>query len=106
MSEGITRKRLLKLQRYHCYLCGKAFAWWPPGTPDRRRLNRHAAPTLDHVRPKSRGHGRVNNKLFAHMLCNGRKGHREPYPCEVLFLDAINAMSGPSAIAKAEGATP
>lgn len=85
----ISRKALLKLQDRACYLCGKPFMVFPPGTPDRRRLNRLGRVTADHVRPRCAGHTLDGNKLLAHEACNVRKGDRQPRPCEIIYLASI-----------------
>jgi hypothetical protein len=90
-----SRKALLKLQRYRCYLCGKAFACCPAGTPNRRRLNRDGRITSDHVRPRAGGHTLEGNKLLAHGLCNVRKADRAPWPCELIYLAAIKLKLAP-----------
>jgi 5-methylcytosine-specific restriction endonuclease McrA len=68
--------RTLEIQAHRCYLCGKAM-----------RVSQH---TRDHVRPRSKGHSFHRNKLFAHGRCNSKKGNRDPYPCELLYLEIIN----------------
>jgi len=90
ISDGVQTKRLRKLQRNCCYLCGERFETpFPAGTPDRRRRNREGFPTLDHVRPRSAGYGLHRNKLLAHQRCNEQKGARAPWPCELLYLEGV-----------------
>lgn len=60
-----------------CYLCGKPFT-----------VNR--APTQDHVHPRARGGRNQHNILLACYPCNNGKGDRLPYPCELIFLRAVN----------------
>jgi 5-methylcytosine-specific restriction endonuclease McrA len=78
-------RALYRAQRGYCYLCGKSF------------IAGFNAPYLkqasvDHVRPRVRGHTRMHNKLLAHIGCNTDKGERQPHPCELLYLEAINEM--------------
>ena len=76
--------RLYQLQGKRCYLCGGRFnlkAHRNPGWP-----------TRDHVRPKVKGGLRLRNTLIAHAQCNEKKGARDPHPCELLYLEAINLM--------------
>lgn len=88
-----SRRLLLRFQRNRCYLCGKGFGALPKGTPDRRRLQRARRITEDHVFPKSAGWTLFRNKLLAHAACNAAKDARKPYPCEVLYLAAVNARA-------------
>jgi 5-methylcytosine-specific restriction endonuclease McrA len=76
LGVGAAPKELKRAQRGCCYLCG--------------RLVTLKYATFDHVVPKSRGGGSLANKLLAHKHCNGRKGNREPRPCELLYLRSIN----------------
>lgn len=73
------RAALFIAQRKCCYLCCKRMY---PGNGS----------TDDHVTPKSLGGRRENNILLAHRKCNARKADRAPFPCEVLFLAAINEV--------------
>lgn len=70
--------RIIRFQRGCCYLCGHFF------TEDRRA-------TREHVFPVSLGGKNEANILAAHNDCNSQKGNREPYPCETIFLSAVNA---------------
>lgn len=63
---------IIKASNNLCYLCGKPL---------------DETQTRDHVRPRSKGHGFARNKLFTHAACNHKKANRNPYVCEVLFLD-------------------
>lgn len=69
---------MFKAQDGCCYLCGWAFRedHWV---------------TEDHVTPRSRGGANRHNVALAHSGCNTWKGNREPYPCELISLAAINA---------------
>lgn len=73
------RARLFRAQHGRCYLCGNLFR--------RRKL---FLPTVDHVRPKSKGWGKDLNSLLACTPCNRAKANREPYPCELIYLFAVN----------------
>lgn len=77
------RDTLYRLQEKRCYLCDQRLA---------RKAGRRGRSkwSIDHVRPKRAGASRTRNALLAHESCNIRKGGRQPYPCEILFLDAIN----------------
>lgn len=74
--------QLSEIQGGRCYLCGEMMF---DGVPE-------LAPTHDHVKPKSRGEKRRNNLCGAHMICNQAKGDRRPLPCELIYLDAVNAI--------------
>lgn len=84
------KKILMQAQRNICPYCGRGFA-----------SIEHA--TFDHVIPRralkvARGaHIPVwaerRNCLIAHGECNKKKGHRLPYPCEVLFLKITVAIA-------------
>lgn len=90
MIDCIRTKRLRSFQRNRCYLCGQPFLTpYPPGTPNRRRMNREGFPTIDHVFPRAMGYGLHRNKLLAHAKCNALKGDRRPFVCEVLYLEAV-----------------
>lgn len=69
-------RRLAKLQGGLCYLCGQVM---------------RAEPTREHVVPKARGGKNARNVLAAHQACNLLKADRAPYPCELLYLDALYA---------------
>lgn len=64
----------MEAQGGRCYLCSRQMA----------------APTEDHVHPKAKGGKNKANRLLAHSRCNNEKGSRLPYPCELIFLAAIN----------------
>ena len=68
---------LMRLQRGYCYLCCQPFYASRP-------------PTLEHVTPKARRGQSRGNLLLAHSDCNSRKADRRPYPCELIYLAAIN----------------
>lgn len=72
-------RRIAKLQGGRCYLCGQPM---------------RTEPTREHVVPKARGGRNARNILAAHQACNLRKADRAPYPCELLYLAAVNARLG------------
>lgn len=72
-------------QNLRCYLCGRVFI---DCLPDKHPMR----PTRDHVHPRSRYKGKVNNLLLAHYRCNTEKGARDPHPCEILFLEFTNEI--------------
>lgn len=83
---------LFELQGGLCYLCG--------GVMGVHRLGADQRPddaTRDHVRPRKRRGGDVDNLLAAHRVCNEAKGHRDPYPCELLYLEAVSLRLAHSA---------
>jgi 5-methylcytosine-specific restriction endonuclease McrA len=61
-------------QSRRCYLCG---------------FKMQRGLTRDHVWPKAAGGRDAGNILLAHARCNGSKGDRLPYPCELIYRDAI-----------------
>lgn len=65
------------LQGNLCYLCGCDF-------------DDHVRPTTEHVRPRARRGANRANRLMACLPCNQAKGDREPHPCELLYLEAVN----------------
>lgn len=74
---------LFILQGGRCYLCDGVMGV---------RGHGGQAPTdatRDHVRPRGRRGGDVDNLLAAHRACNEAKADREPYPCELLYLEAV-----------------
>jgi 5-methylcytosine-specific restriction endonuclease McrA len=70
--------RIAALQGDRCFLCGG-------------QMRERSAPTRDHVVPKAKGGKDGGNILAAHSACNSKKGDRAPYPCELLYLAAVNA---------------
>lgn len=76
--------RLHEAQDGCCYLCGKQM-------PERFRYNINAGWSADHVHPRCHGYSRWRNVLLSHASCNRRKGDRAPFPCEVIYLQAVNA---------------
>jgi len=86
---------LIKAQGNRCYLCGQSML-------DRsRKLDgaclqdwRRLRSTLDHIQPKSKYF--YGEQLFAaaHNKCNSYKGDRNPYPCEVIFGNAMMQFAG------------
>lgn len=69
-------RRIAKLQGGRCYLCGGVM---------------RTEPTREHVTPRARGGRNARNILAAHQACNLRKADRAPYPCELIYLAAVNA---------------
>ena len=51
--------------------------------------------SFDHVHPVIWGGRAFKNLLLSHADCNGEKGARLPYPCELLFLEAVNTRLSP-----------
>ncbi len=80
---------LFHLQGGRCYLCDEAMYARTLG------LNRPDDATRDHVVPRRRQGRDAHNLLAAHRECNERKADRQPYPCELLYLAAINARLAP-----------
>lgn len=74
-----TMPELIKAAQGICYLCGKTLDG---------DLNR------DHVKPKHQGNPYKANTMPTHVICNGAKGGRQPYPCELIYLDAVNLRLG------------
>lgn len=66
---------LRHVQGRACYLCTEPMT----------------APTLDHVMPIALGGRTFGNVLLAHSVCNQAKADRKPYPCELIYLAAVNA---------------
>lgn len=67
---GVRRQRFIEAHRDDpCWICGEAI--------DHRRLHPEpSAPTIDHVRPLSRGGGNNSENLrMAHARCNRAKGN-------------------------------
>lgn len=71
------RTVIAALQGFRCYLCGEEFA-------------DVALATEEHVVPRALGGKTRENILMACQPCNVEKGHREPRPCEVIYLRAVN----------------
>lgn len=83
----MTIERIAERDGWSCWLCGGALDGDGP-------LNGPAAPTIDHVVPRSRG-GRsdLSNLRLAHRRCNGRRGNHLPeldWPTDLALLDAPN----------------
>lgn len=76
--------RLFVLQGGQCYLCDEPMR-------SRGPVQDPTDATRDHVTPRHRRGRNVDNLLAAHRGCNEDKGSRSPYPCELLYLAAINA---------------
>ncbi len=69
--------RLAHIQGGRCYLCGGM-------------MRERSSPTRDHVLPRAHGGKDGGNVLAAHSVCNNKKADRMPFPCEVLYLEAVN----------------
>jgi 5-methylcytosine-specific restriction endonuclease McrA len=78
------REAIWRAQDKICFLCGEKM--YPVSVK-----NPVLGWSIDHVRPKSAGNARTRNSLISHTRCNSAKGDREPRPCELLFLEAVNA---------------
>lgn len=73
-------------QRRRCFLCGGVILDLDAPHP--------RSASEDHVRPRVKGHTKQGNILLACSVCNQRKGQRDPHPCEIIYLDAMNAIMG------------
>lgn len=73
---------LVEAQAGKCYLCGDAMD----------DLDDPA--TMEHVRSRHKGGHDSRNRLAAHESCNQHKAFREPFPCELLYRDAIYLKLG------------
>lgn len=71
--------RLFKIQDGRCYLSGEPFTKTNP-------------PTWEHVMPRCLGGINHRNRLLAGFEANTRKAGRPPYPCELIYLAAVNAI--------------
>lgn len=89
MSSGpkTVRAKLRRAQGGICPLCSSELRGSFRSAADR--------PTLDHVFPRVRnGPSAKGNYLTVHVGCNQSKGGREPFPCELIWLAAVNARLG------------
>jgi hypothetical protein len=82
------RPRLFEAQDGLCYLCARRLA---PLSKDKTEQGS----SFDHVQPVLWGGRAFQNLLLSHPWCNAEKGSRRPYPCELLFLAAVNARLSP-----------
>ena len=93
MRAEFCHQDIRKAQRGRCYLCARE---WPGsdsgGGMAKKRASFYERGTKDHVRPRSGGNPGRANTLFVHFLCNQRKGNREPYPCELLYLESVHTI--------------
>jgi 5-methylcytosine-specific restriction endonuclease McrA len=80
-------ERMAAIQLYRCILCGRDIDF-------EAHPNADAAPSFDHVVPKTRGGGNVGNRLAAHRRCNTEKSNDLPNGCEILWLAVVNAKLG------------
>ncbi len=76
--------RMVLAQGGVCFLCGDAL------DTDNLPANSPMRASFDHVVPVSLGGENIGNRMAAHRDCNGRKGNRRPYACELLFLSVVN----------------
>jgi hypothetical protein len=82
---------IYKVQDGICYLCTKKVPH-----PRTEWVCPHEKASLDHVWPKNPANPadarpRIRkNALVAHHECNNKKANRLPYPCELIFLEAVN----------------
>lgn len=83
---------LYVLQDGRCYLCGGRM-----GVRTAANLDRPDDATRDHVRPRRLRGKDVGNLLAAHRSCNEAKAARAPYPCELLYLEAVSLRLAHSA---------
>lgn len=85
--QAIVKRVIWNAQGGRCHLCGHPL----------RQKWRSPELTFDHVWPKSRIAGANSfegNIMLAHKDCNHAKGDRNPHPCEMLFLSAVNRRLG------------
>ncbi len=68
-------------QNGRCYLCC-------------RRFGSALKDTVEHVKPRKAGGYNAGNVLLACWPCNQAKGSRQPRPCELIYLAAVNTMLG------------
>lgn len=81
----LDNRTLHKRQNRRCFLCG---------------FKMQRGLTREHVWPKALGGRDAGNVLLAHPQCNFDKGDRAPYPCELLYRDAIYLIGpAPEAVA-------
>lgn len=88
---GVEPKILMAIQGGECFLCGDWMVKTTSLAPNGRVLTSPLMRTRDHVVPKHRGGPNRRNVLLAHHRCNGVKGDRLPYPCELIYLAGVNA---------------
>lgn len=85
-GKGIMSRRYTA-QRGRCYICNGRMA------TGMSKSNMPNVASRDHVFPRSTHRlyfDHTRNILLAHSNCNNRKGDREPYACEVLYLEVTN----------------
>ena len=77
------KELLSEVQNGKCSICGGTLPY------------RAYKATIEHTYPKSKGgQDMPGNMTLAHFECNNLKADRAPYPCEVLFLMAVNLALG------------
>lgn len=77
LKAQVRRSMLAHAQGGCCYLCGE-------------RFSKTIQPTEEHVVPRALGGKRAENVLVACQPCNVAKADREPRPCELIYLRAVN----------------
>lgn len=81
------RDFLILFQDGKCYLCHVAMVT----KPRRGWMKRRDYATIDHVHPRSNGHGKERNTLLACRDCNEAKGDAPPLPEWLALLEKANA---------------
>lgn len=72
---------LYAAQNGECFYCGRSI--WKEGLTSRRRTAHDRDATIDHLWPKSRGHGNAGNVVLSCEQCNARKGSKQPTDAQV-----------------------
>ena len=82
-------ERLYVAQEAICACCGQRMA------PTSRWGEVKNRPTLDHVKARAAGGKKgKGNLILMHRLCNTAKDSRPPTGCELIWLQAVNALLG------------
>jgi len=80
-----------------CFLCGVALGQIADCTREHVWPRHPTGRDMAAFRERGGRTGSVKNELLAHRPCNMRKGNRLPHPCEVIYLEAVNArLYGPA----------
>jgi hypothetical protein len=85
---GETMRTIWKAQGKGCAICGVHMMPVHKKHPRRGWTFEHV---YNHASDRFHSEG---NRLVTHVECNNAKADREPYPCEVLLLHAVNARLG------------